>query len=104
MLESERRFWRFFAVRRYQEDEVNTRADDEVSAEELRRYAFHMEPKVEVGGESWTASYPEATWSVSGRSREEALQQRVKGAALLPSRSIPRRPTMHWSPPGRSGR
>jgi len=54
---------------------VSTRADDDVSADELRRYAFHMEPQVEGKGESWTASYPDADWSVSGGSRGDALQR-----------------------------
>jgi hypothetical protein len=62
-------------VRHYQEDEVSTRADDDVSADELRRYAFHLEPQLEVDDESWTALYPDADWSVSGGSREEALQR-----------------------------
>jgi hypothetical protein len=53
---------------------VSTRADGEVSADELRRYAFHMEPQVEERGESWTATYPGADWSVSGNSRDEALR------------------------------
>ena len=54
---------------------MSTRADDDVSAEELHRYAFHMEPQLEVDDESWTALYPDANWSVSGRSREEALRR-----------------------------
>jgi hypothetical protein len=62
-------------VRHYQEDEVSTRADDDVCADELRRYAFHMEPQLEVEDDSWTALYPDADWSVSGGSREEALQR-----------------------------
>ena len=54
---------------------MSTRADDDVSADGLRRYAFDMEPQVELRGESWTASYPDADWLVSGGSREEALQR-----------------------------
>ena len=42
---------------------------------ELMRWAFHMDPQVTQNGESWTASYPEADWSVSAPSREEALQR-----------------------------
>jgi hypothetical protein len=34
-----------------------------------------MEPQLEMSGESWTALYPDANWSVSGGSREEALQR-----------------------------
>jgi hypothetical protein len=34
-----------------------------------------MEPQIEMNGESWTALYPDANWSVSGGSREEALQR-----------------------------
>jgi hypothetical protein len=50
-------------------------ADDDVSANELRRYAFHMDPQVHAHGESWTAAYPGANWSVSGSSSQEALQR-----------------------------
>ncbi len=53
---------------------MSTRADDDV-ADGLRRYAFDMEPQVELRGESWTASYPDADWLASGGSREEALQR-----------------------------
>jgi hypothetical protein len=54
---------------------VNTQGDVDVSADELRQYAFHMEPQVEERGEAWTATYPGADWSVSGRSAAEALQR-----------------------------
>jgi hypothetical protein len=59
----------------YQEETVSTRADKDVTASELRRYAFHMEPQLEETEESWTAAYPGANWSASGRSRAEALQR-----------------------------
>jgi hypothetical protein len=54
---------------------MSARAHDEASADELRRYAFHMEPQLEEGGQSWTAAYPDADWAVSGRSSDEALQR-----------------------------
>ena len=54
---------------------MSARTDGDVSADELRRYAFHMEPQVEGKGESWTASYPDADWSVLGGSRGDALQR-----------------------------
>jgi hypothetical protein len=54
---------------------VSTRADGEVSADELRRYAFHMEPQAEEHGGWWSATYPCADWSVSGTSRDEALRR-----------------------------
>jgi hypothetical protein len=54
---------------------VSTRADNDVTDSELRRYAFHMEPQTEEREESWTAAYPGANWSASGRSRAEALQR-----------------------------
>ena len=65
---------------------MSTRADGEVSADELRRYAFHMEPQVEERGESWTATYPGADWSVSGNSGDEALRllARSSFAARMP--------------------
>ena len=44
-------------------------------SDEIRQYAFHMEPQVEADGDRWTASYPGADWSASGRSRQEALQR-----------------------------
>ena len=50
-------------------------ADDDVSTDELRRYAFHMDPQVHTDGESCTASYPGADWSVSGRSSQDALKR-----------------------------
>ncbi|WP_094287323.1 hypothetical protein [Mycobacterium lehmannii] len=53
---------------------MSTRADGEVSADELRQYAFHMEPQVEQRGESWAAMYPGADWSVSGTSADDALR------------------------------
>lgn len=34
-----------------------------------------MEPQVQSEGDCWTASYPQADWSVSGASRKEALQR-----------------------------
>ncbi len=50
-------------------------ADEPTDTDELRRYAFHMEPQLEADGDGWTASYPGADWSVSGGNREEALQR-----------------------------
>ena len=49
--------------------------DNAVPSDELMQYAFHLEPLVETSGDSWTASYPGANWSVSGSSRQEALQR-----------------------------
>src|ERR1700733_3453097 len=40
--------------------------------ETLRQWAFHMEPLFIQHGESWTGSYPDADWSVSARTKEEA--------------------------------
>lgn len=54
---------------------MSTAADDEVPDNELTRYAFHMDPQVVGGGESWTAAYPGADWSVTGRSPQEALER-----------------------------
>src|SRR5882757_6604137 len=54
---------------------VNTQGEAEVSADQLRRYAFHMEPQVEERGESWAATYPGADWSVSGASADDALRR-----------------------------
>jgi hypothetical protein len=34
-----------------------------------------MEPQLEESGQSWTAGYPGANWSVTGRSSDEALQR-----------------------------
>lgn len=50
-------------------------AGDDVSSDELRRYAFHMEPQLKQGVGSWTAAYPAADWSVSAPSKEEALER-----------------------------
>jgi hypothetical protein len=47
--------------------------DDDPAADEIYRYAFEMKPQVRDDGDEWTASYPGADWSVSGRSREDAL-------------------------------
>lgn len=58
-----------------QEEELIAAADDDGSSNELMRWAFHMEPQVKHSGGSWTASYPEADWSVSAPSRQEALQR-----------------------------
>ena len=52
---------------------MTTPSDDDPSSNELMRYAFHMEPQVSESGGSWTACYPEADWSVSAPSREQAL-------------------------------
>jgi hypothetical protein len=54
---------------------MNTPANNDVSSDELMQYAFHMEPQLERSGESWTASYPGANWSVSARSRKQALKR-----------------------------
>jgi hypothetical protein len=43
--------------------------------DELHRYAFHMEPQTKQDGDGWMAAYPGADWSVSGRTRDEALQR-----------------------------
>ena len=43
--------------------------------DELRQYAFHMEPQVRTDGDGWSAAYPGSDWSVSGSSRDEALQR-----------------------------
>ena len=54
---------------------MSAQADDDAGADELRRYAFHMEPQVEADGDLWTASYPGADWSASGPSSAEALER-----------------------------
>lgn len=43
--------------------------------DELRQYAFHMEPQVVANGDTWTASYPGADWSVTGSSDHAALKR-----------------------------
>jgi hypothetical protein len=43
--------------------------------DELRQYAFHMEPQLVANGDTWTASYPGADWSTSGPSSAEALER-----------------------------
>ena len=53
---------------------MNARDDDEV-LELLQQWAFHMEPQVTANGAVWTASYPGADWSVSGGTKDEALQR-----------------------------
>ncbi len=53
---------------------MSGRADDS-AGDELYQYAFHMEPQLRTDGDVWTASYPGSDWSVSGPSRDEALQQ-----------------------------
>jgi hypothetical protein len=53
---------------------MSGRADDS-AGDELHQYAFHMEPQLQTDGVVWTASYPGSDWSVSGPSRDEALQQ-----------------------------
>jgi hypothetical protein len=40
-----------------------------------RRYAFHLQPQLERSSGTWTARYPEADWSVSAPSKEQALQR-----------------------------
>ncbi|WP_123027333.1 hypothetical protein [Mycolicibacterium stellerae] len=50
-------------------------ADDGAIDDELRQYAFHMEPQLVADGDTWTASYPGADWSVTGCSGHEALQR-----------------------------
>ena len=54
---------------------MNARADDAAATDELRQYAFHMEPQVRQDGNTWWASYPGADWSVCGGSSHEALEQ-----------------------------
>ncbi|MCG5434090.1 hypothetical protein LV457_17600 [Mycobacterium sp. MYCO198283] len=49
--------------------------DGDHSADDLTKYAFDMEPQVEPGGDTWTAFYPGADWSVSAPSREQALHE-----------------------------
>ena len=48
---------------------------DDRAGDELYRYAFHMEPQLQADGNAWIASYPGSDWSVSGGSRDEALQR-----------------------------
>ena len=50
-------------------------ADDGANGDELYQYAFQMEPQLRADGNAWTASYPGSDWSVSGGSRDEALQR-----------------------------
>ena len=45
------------------------------AGDELRQYAFHMEPQLVADGDTWTASYPGADWSTSGPSSAEALER-----------------------------
>ncbi len=49
-------------------------ADDQ-AVDELHQYAFEMKPQIRADGDAWTASYPGSDWSVSGSSRDEALQR-----------------------------
>ncbi|RDH79212.1 hypothetical protein DVS77_07155 [Mycolicibacterium moriokaense] len=44
-------------------------------SDDVRQYAFHMEPQVHADGDTWTAFYPGADWSVSGASDREALDR-----------------------------
>jgi len=48
---------------------------DNRAGDELYQYAFEMKPQLRVDDRVWTASYPGADWSVSGSSRDEALQR-----------------------------
>ena len=48
---------------------------DDPAGEELYQYAFHMDPQLREDGDAWIASYPGSDWSVSGGSRDEALQR-----------------------------
>ncbi len=48
---------------------------DDPAGDELYQYAFHMEPQLRADGNAWIASYPGSDWSVSGGSRNEALQR-----------------------------
>jgi hypothetical protein len=57
----------------YLEDEVSETTDD--ADDELRQYAFHMEPQLAENGDIWTASYPGADWSVTGSSEQAALER-----------------------------
>jgi hypothetical protein len=52
---------------------VSRTTDD--ADDELRKYAFHMEPQLVADGDTWTASYPGADWSTSGTSSAEALER-----------------------------
>lgn len=52
---------------------MNETTDD--ADNELRQYAFHMEPQLVVDGDTWTASYPGADWSVTGSSDHAALER-----------------------------
>ncbi|MBV8863653.1 MAG: hypothetical protein JO082_04605 [Mycobacterium sp.] len=40
--------------------------------ETLQQWAFHIEPWFTHDGESWTGTYPNADWSVSAPTEEEA--------------------------------
>jgi hypothetical protein len=52
---------------------VSRTTDD--ADDELRQYAFHMEPQLVANGDTWTAFYPGADWSTSGPSSAEALER-----------------------------
>ncbi|SPX94908.1 hypothetical protein [Mycobacterium xenopi] len=39
------------------------------------RWAFHIEPQAQQTGQSWTAWYPGADWTVTAPTKEAALQQ-----------------------------
>jgi len=48
---------------------------DDPAGDELYQYAFQREPQLRADGNAWIASYPGSDWSVSGGSRDEALQR-----------------------------
>jgi hypothetical protein len=54
---------------------VNDHTDDAVAMEQLRQYAFHMEPQIVDNSGVWTASYPGADWSVSADSKDQVLER-----------------------------
>jgi hypothetical protein len=51
---------------------MTTPADDST---ETRRWAFRMAPQCERTGDGWRVSYPDAGWSVTAPSEEEARQK-----------------------------
>ncbi len=52
-----------------------SRTSDDGTDDDLRQYAFHIEPQLVANGDTWTASYPGANWSVTGSSEHQALER-----------------------------